>query len=115
MTDIDYGPYTCFGWRIPERMMGGIRRYIEKGIIPGDFLQAVIRDSLRGCIERADDENMRQLPAYVYFFYNKAPAYCWGSKEAMKKWHTSGGLEGQMAEWERTHPQEQESTNEDNI
>ena len=71
---------------IPERMMGGIRRYIEHGIPPGDFLTAVICNDLKEAIGRADDENIKNIPAYVAYFYNEAPAPCWGSIELMQSW-----------------------------
>ena len=86
--------YTFYGFYIPERMMNGIKMYVEKGILPGDFLQCVISNDLFGAIGRADDENIRNLPAYTAFFYNKTPSICWGSREMMKEWSARGGLEG---------------------
>jgi hypothetical protein len=71
---------------IPERMMGGIKRYIEHGIKPGSFLRAVIQNDLREAVGAADDENMANLPAYVAYFYNEAPSDCWGSPENMEAW-----------------------------
>jgi hypothetical protein len=73
-------------YSIPERMRGSITRYIEDRAIPGDFLQAVICNNLSEAVGRADDENIRNLPAYVNFFYNHAPFQCWGSSEKMVKW-----------------------------
>ena len=78
--------YTFFEFYIPERMMGGIRRWIDHGIEPGDFLQAVIQNDLRGAVGLADDENKRNLPAYVGYFYNEAPRGCWGYEGAIKEW-----------------------------
>ena len=66
---------------IPKRMMGGIKRYIENHIEPGDFLMAVLTNDLTGAVGRADNENMANLPAYVSYLYNEAPSACWGSKE----------------------------------
>lgn len=74
---------------IPERMMDGIQRYINDGIIPGDFLQAVICNNLREAVGRADDENLVNLPAFVMYFYNEAPGLCWGSKDKMDAWAES--------------------------
>ena len=73
-------------FHIPEYMMGGVTRYIEHGIPPGDFLTAVICNDLFEAISRADDTNMRNLPAYIGYFYNKAPSECFGSKEKMDAW-----------------------------
>ena len=71
---------------IPDRMMDGIERWILYGIKPGNFLTAVIENDLKTACERADDENLRNLPAYVAFFYNSAPAACWGSPERVNEW-----------------------------
>ena len=71
---------------IPRRMEGGICRYVEYGIEPGDFLTAIIRNDLKEAVGRADEENMRNLPAYVAYFYNEVPSPAWGSKEKMEAW-----------------------------
>ena len=71
---------------IPDRMMPGIKRYIEEKIPPGEFLAAVICNDLQEAVGQADTENMANLPAYVGYFYNEAPSQCWGSKAAMDKW-----------------------------
>jgi len=71
---------------IPERMGGGITRYILNRIEPGDFLCAIIENDLREAFGRADDENLRNIAAYVSYFYNEAPAACWGSRNAIKYW-----------------------------
>jgi hypothetical protein len=71
---------------IPKRMMPAIRRYIDNHKRPGDFLQAIICNDLKGAVWNADDENMDLLPHYVQYFYWKAPSECWGSEEAMEKW-----------------------------
>lgn len=71
---------------IPARMMGGIRRYVDHGVQPGDFLTAVICNDLRGACERADSENEPIISHYVRHFYNEEPATCWGSREKMDFW-----------------------------
>jgi len=71
---------------IPDYMMEGLELYIEHGVVPGDFLTAVIKNDLAEAVGRADDHNMRNLPAYVGYLYNEAPATCWGSAEKMKVW-----------------------------
>jgi hypothetical protein len=86
--------YKFREWYIPDRMMGGIERYINDHVPPGEFLQAVICNDLREAVGRADDENMSNLPAYVAYFYNEAPGTCWGSMDAMKQWLSSGGNHG---------------------
>jgi len=78
--------YTFRKFYIPARMMGGIRRYIERGISPGGFLTAVICNNLAEAVARADDENISNLPAYIAYFYNEAPTPCWGNRENMERW-----------------------------
>jgi hypothetical protein len=84
-------------WKlIPEYMHGGIRRYVEEGKQPGDFLTAVICNDLLRSVERADDTNIRLLARYVMFFYNYTPHDCWGSEDKVKAWIAKGGLEGKV-------------------
>jgi len=71
---------------IPERMMGGIQRYINDHIRPGHFLCYIICNDLKNSIGFADEENMENIPAFVDYFYNYTPAACWGSEEKMDKW-----------------------------
>ena len=79
--------YTFREFYIPDRMMGGIERYIEDGLPPGGFLTAILENDLEAAVSRADEENLRNIPAYVGYLYNHAPAGCWGSKEAVAKWY----------------------------
>jgi len=86
--------YVFQGFYIPPRMNGGLKRYVLDGVRPGQFLEAVISNDLRESVGRADDENMRNLPAYAAFLYNYFPAGSWGSPQAMEKWIDKGGLSG---------------------
>lgn len=87
VTDNDY---RFRRWHIPARMMPDIQRYIHERIKPGRFLTAVICNNLSDAIGQADDENLLNLPAYASFFYNEAPAPCWGSKKKMEEWLKRG-------------------------
>ena len=78
--------YEVQEFYIPERMMPGIKRYIENGIKPGSFLTAIIQNDLIGVCRYADYENLRNIPAYTAYFYNECPMSCWGSPEKMKNW-----------------------------
>lgn len=86
--------YDFRGYTIPARMMGGLERWIEKGILPGEFLQAVLENNLFAAAGRADSENMFNLPAYCAFLYNECPSNCFGSPEIVKAWQKHNGLEG---------------------
>lgn len=87
----DSAPY---GYHIPDYMAGGLARWIAGGVMPGGFLSAVLRGDLFGALGKADENNLRMLPAYGYFLYNKAPMMCYGSPEKVKAWAASNGLAG---------------------
>ena len=78
--------YTFREFYIPERMMGGIERWINHGIRPGSFLTAVLENNLVGAVSQADDENIRNLPAYVGYLYNEVDSMCWGSVKKVEEW-----------------------------
>ena len=88
--------YRFNQYYIPDRMMPGITQYIEQGIRPGSFLQAVISNDLKEAIGQADDENINNLPAYVGYFYNEAPSLCWGSVQRMEGWMDARRSEAQL-------------------
>lgn len=71
---------------IPERMMQHLQRYIERHEPVGDFLTAVLENNLRQACERADDENLMNLPAYTAFLYNETNGNCWGSPAKVAAW-----------------------------
>jgi hypothetical protein len=78
--------YKFRQYYIPDRMMGGIKRYIEDHVKPGGFLCAVICNDLKEAVGRADEENMENLPAFVSYFYNETDMNCWGSEKKFKEW-----------------------------
>lgn len=82
---------------LPEHIRGGMKRYIEQGIIPGDFLQAVIQDKLVDSFGRADETNITNMFKIAMFAYNEMPMRSRGSENAMLKWHEIGGLNGLLA------------------
>ncbi len=80
---------------LPEHLQNGLREYIERGRIPGDFLSAVISNNLMGAFGVADDESKAALEDIIKFMWNAAPSACWGSKEFMKTWSRHQGRERQ--------------------
>jgi len=69
-----------------------MRLYIEEGILPGDFLTAVLSNDLMESFGRADDINRPRIYDYCVFLYNQAPSNCFGSPENVKNWVSRGGL-----------------------
>jgi len=79
-------PTTINYEKLPEHIRGGVKRYIEDGILPGSFLIAVICNKLIDSFLRADDTNLESMIDIVDFFYNEAPSECHGSEEKMQLW-----------------------------
>lgn len=71
---------------LPPHSLGGLMRYLDHGIPPGDFLTAVICNDLFGACGRADESNKHALFNWCSWFYNYAPARSFGSKEIMAEW-----------------------------
>lgn len=78
--------YTFNGMTIPDHMMDALKRYTEHGQQPGGFLCAVITNDLKEACGKADDNNMRIIPAYVAWLYNEAPSGSWGTPEQFEAW-----------------------------
>jgi len=75
---------------IPDRMMPGLRAYVDARVPTGDFLRACLENNLRNACGQADDENLANIPAYAAWLYNEAPGRCWGSKEKVDAWLAAG-------------------------
>lgn len=82
---------------LPEHLRAGTQRYVEHGVLPGDFLKAVIRNDLRGALFRADKTSRANLHEIVRFFHFEVPSDCHGDKEKMLAWNARGGLTGRSA------------------
>ena len=80
--------------KLPDHIRHGVRRYIEHGILPGEFLRAVICNKLKESFMYADDTNLLRMQDIVSFFYNESPLACWGSEEIMISWSSRGGMIG---------------------
>jgi len=83
MTEI----YNFRGFTIDPFTLGQIRNYVEHGTSVGDFLTAVLENDLSEAVGRADDSNLGNLPAFVGYLYNEAPAACHGSKAKVQAWY----------------------------
>ena len=80
------GSFVFRGMRLPEELREHIDNYVHYGIPTGGFLQAVIDNDLTEACGRADDNNLRILPAVVAYFYNHASFGCWGFAGAHDRW-----------------------------
>jgi len=80
---------------LPDYMREGMKLYIEDGIMPGSFLQAVICNDLVGSFAKADDVNIEHMKDYANFLYNEMPMDAWGSRGKMEKWVEKKALEAE--------------------
>lgn len=80
--------------KIPEYMHDAVRRYVENGIQPGSFLEAIFSNDLKQAFWRADDTNRYVIHAWVDFICWGVPASCQGSVENFQNWVKMGGLNG---------------------
>lgn len=82
---------------IPEHMRNDLDLYLRRGIPPGSFMLAVLRNDLVDAYARADHINQHRIRDYADFLYNYAPSIpvrAWGSPEAVSHWIESGGADG---------------------
>lgn len=81
---------------VPDRMVSGIENWVLYGIKPGGFLTAILENDLRAACEYADEENLKNIPAFISYLYNAAPASCWGSIANVKAWRESKAAEREI-------------------
>lgn len=74
------------GAKVPEHLQHGIIAYIVDGITPGAFVTAIVCNDLRRTFQSAAENSVKHIEAIVAFFYQKAPAGCWGDVESMVRW-----------------------------
>jgi len=63
-----------------------LRRYINTGIKPGQFVQAILENNLVDACSYADIRARRRIYEYVCWLCNNAPEECWGSERAVYDW-----------------------------
>lgn len=78
--------YRYRNMEIPDHMVEAVLRYRDEGILPEDFLQAVLRNDLKESCGRADDYNFQIIPAYAALCYNELPILCWGDQQRIDAW-----------------------------
>ena len=72
--------------KIPIHTLESMKRYVEHGIPPGDFLEAVFANDLLDAVGRADGNNSRAIRAIASWVYQEAPGTCHGSRQKVKDW-----------------------------
>ena len=67
-------------------MRSGLELYLTRGLLPGDFLQALLSNSLTDTFARADETNGALIREWAKWIYWEFPSTAWGSKEIMLAW-----------------------------
>lgn len=80
--------------QLPDHMHGGVYRYLEHGLAPGGFLEAVLSNDFYRACSRADSENLAFLGRYGALL-SALPMVCWGTPERVQAWIEQGGFNGQ--------------------
>lgn len=66
---------------LPEHMQEGVRGYIERGWLPGSFLNAVLCNNLTTAAANADEINKHALFQWAQFLIQELPMEAYGSQE----------------------------------
>ena len=75
-TAVDYS-------KVPnQKMVAGIKRYVEHGISPGSFVTNLLCNNLRGTLNCADPANSALISEWLDWAHD-IPSPLLGSKEAM--------------------------------
>lgn len=80
-----------------EHMRRGMKDYIERGVRPGEFAQAILANDFVQAAAHADMINKGLLFEWASWLFNDAPAGCWGSKEKVEAWIKACGMRGKIA------------------
>lgn len=75
--ELNFENYTA----IPSHTQSALQRYVECGIMPGGFLQAVLSNDLMRAVNSADNYNRAAIPDIAKFVYNELPMAAHGSEE----------------------------------
>lgn len=73
---------------IPPNTIQTIKDYVERGLKPGSFIDAVLTNDLRTACARADIENRHVLYDIVMYCENEIPGACWGSTSKVIAWRS---------------------------
>jgi len=82
VNDFDYVDVSA----LPEHMRGAVKRYLNDGIMPGDFLTAALHNDLVHSYGLADDINMAAMRTWTEWLYMECPGQAWGSPKKVREW-----------------------------
>lgn len=81
---------------VPEHLRGGLCRYVEQGIEPGNGLRMILENRPLGTVVAAVDRDVEpHLGSIFRFLYNAVGAPAWGDEERVAAWLAQKGMQGQ--------------------
>ena len=97
MTEQQILNFRMRGQGIPHYMVGGVLRYFNDHIEPGDFLVALLENNFMEACGMADENNLPALAAWAGLLYNLAPRGSYGSPEKVKAWLAMRDIEQEQS------------------
>ena len=85
-----------------DYMVGGMKRYLEDGIQPGEFLYGLLTNDLSNTWSYADDNNRKHIGDWLLFLKYEVPCECHGSVSKVTQWMLDGGYTGKYNEGKQT-------------
>lgn len=80
--------------QIPPHMRSGLKRYVDFGIHPGDFMRAILANDFLYAARLADKINLDSFKQWAFVLNNEIPLVSRGSYEIVDNWIKKGGLSG---------------------
>lgn len=74
---------------VPEHLHEGLIDYFTKGLLPGDFLRAVLNNDFVETIRRGDEVSLAHLPQIAEFMHFDAPPWAWGNHGRVLAWQAT--------------------------
>ena len=71
---------------VPQHLHDGLVRYMLYGILPGNFLTAVLENDFEGAVFSSSGEQFSTLRALAMFLHWHVPSYTHGSMASVRKY-----------------------------
>lgn len=85
---------------VPDHTQESFEDYILRGLSPGSFMSAVLRNDFVAAVCHADHVNKEHLVDIAKWMINNAPRLCWGNDQAIKDWvNDKDGLRSEYYEY----------------
>lgn len=82
---------------VPAQLANSFTRYLEHGLHPGSWADAVLRNDLTTAVLVSDSAVLAHLGAIVVALFHGAPVPAWGTDARVTGWRAAGGLRGMQS------------------